>query len=73
MKTVRLRVKDTEKLFLDPEFGSSLKLVVLVRDPRGVMNSRSSLTWCTNKVCSDPRNMCNNLESDILAAKKLSL
>ena len=38
MKTVRLRVSDTEQLLLDPEL--NLKVVVLVRDPRGVYASR---------------------------------
>ena len=38
MKTVRLRVIETEKLLMDPEL--NLKVVVLVRDPRGVYASR---------------------------------
>ena len=71
IKTVRLRVKETEKLLLDPEIGNALKVILLVRDPRGVMNSRASDSWCKGKICSDLETVCNHLEEDILAATYL--
>ena len=45
IKTVRLRVSVVEDLLRDPDIGSNLKVVMLVRDPRGLMNSRATLTW----------------------------
>ena len=71
IKTVRLRVQETEKLLLDPQLGKTLKVVVLVRDPRGVMNSRSSMDWCKLQTCSDPFTVCKDLQSDVLAAFQL--
>jgi len=71
IKTVRLRVQETEKLLLDPQLGKTLKIVVLVRDPRGVMNSRSSMDWCKLRTCSDPLTVCKDLQSDVLAAFEL--
>merc|ERR1712080_692838 len=47
IKTVRLRVAKVEPLLKDPAM--DLKVVMLVRDPRGVYNSRGSgpvTTWC---------------------------
>ena len=71
IKTVRLPVNETRELFLDPQLKQSLKIIVLIRDPRGVMHSRSSMEWCTRKDCKDPFTVCKNLESDILAAYQL--
>ena len=71
IKTVRLPVNETRKLFLDPKLKNSLKIIVLIRDPRGVIHSRSSMEWCTRKDCNDPFTVCKNLESDILAAYQL--
>ena len=71
IKTVRMRVAETEKLLTDPELKETLKVVVLVRDPRGVMNSRSSMDWCKHKTCSDPYTVCKDMTADILAALEL--
>ena len=71
VKTVRLRVEQINRLLLDPELGEKLKVVVLVRDPRGVMNSRLSMEWCKDRLCSDPITVCKNLQSDVLAAIRL--
>jgi hypothetical protein len=45
IKTVRLRVPFIEDLIRDPEIGSNMKIVMLTRDPRGVMTSRSAMNW----------------------------
>ena len=71
VKTVRLRVKAAEKLLNDPELGQTLKIVILVRDPRGVMNSRATMDWCKWPQCNDPRTVCQNLEEDVLAAYEI--
>ena len=71
IKTVRLRVEATEKLLNDPVVGKTLKIVVLVRDPRGVMNSRAGMDWCKLSHCIDPATVCRDLQSDILAAYKI--
>jgi len=39
---VSIRLKD---LLHDPEIGGNLKIVILVRDPRGVMLSRAGVPW----------------------------
>lgn len=72
IKTVRMRVAETERLLLDGEIKQTLKIVVLVRDPRGVMNSRLSLGWCKKQhSCINSYTVCNNLNDDILAALRL--
>ena len=70
VKTVRLRVRDTEQLVADPDL--ALKMVVLVRDPRGVYASRGTgpiANWCKNDDCADPVVGCRNLVDDVAAAR----
>ena len=43
IKTVRLRLDDVKEFLQD----RTLKIIVLHRDPRGVMNSRGSKKWCS--------------------------
>ena len=43
IKTVRIRLTDVEELLED----SKIRVVVLHRDPRGVMNSRMQKKWCS--------------------------
>lgn len=42
--------------------------VFLVRDPRGVMNSRDSMDWCAKTSCNDPKVLCDNMHDDFLEA-----
>ena len=52
----------------------NLKVVLLVRDPRGVFNSRSSefvSAWCTGEDCASPRKTCQDLSDDLQMAKSL--
>ena len=74
IKTVRFRMEDSEKLLLDPDIGKSLKIILLVRDPRAVMKSRSAQakSWCNFAECSDPDILCNNLQNDVSAAFRLA-
>jgi len=72
VKTVRLRVRKVEKLIQDPAM--DLKVIVLVRDPRGVYNSRSSgpvKSWCKNDLCANPVTGCQDLNDDIQSAFNL--
>jgi len=72
IKTVRLRVRKVEKLLSDPAM--ALKVLVLVRDPRGVYNSRNTgpvKNWCKNDLCANPVTGCQDLNNDIQAAFSL--
>jgi len=69
IKTVRLRVRFVEPLLTDPDL--ALKIIVLVRDPRGVMRSRSHMNWCDRPTCANSTRVCNDLDSDVASALKL--
>ena len=69
IKTVRLRVQSVEELLQDSAM--DLKVIFLVRDPRGVYNSRSSgavSSWCSKDQCANPEVGCQDLNNDIQAA-----
>ena len=73
IKTVRLRVAKVEPLLQDPAL--DLKVILLVRDPRGVYNSRGSgpvTTWCSKDICADPAVGCQDLAEDLKAAEDLA-
>ena len=66
IKTVRLRVAETRKMLEDTDL--NLKILVLVRDPRGVFASRrekSIQEWCKNDNCAKPETSCHNLLLDL--------
>lgn len=71
VKTVRLRLNLTQ-LFLNDE-RMNVKVVFLVRDPRGTMSSRySSVSWCNdNPDCSSPEVLCSDLQGDLKVATAL--
>ena len=71
VKTVRMRVATTETYLKDEEM-PNFKLIVLFRDPRGTMNSRASMEWCTNAHCSNTTVVCDHMTSDVRAAYDLS-
>jgi len=46
-------------------------VILLVRDPRGTIQSRQHRTWCPgNPDCDDPRLLCQDLEDDFETAEK---
>ena len=48
------------------------KILLLVRDPRGVIASRwgDVSSWCLGKPdCDDPRRLCSDMEADYYTAK----
>ncbi|CAB0030890.1 unnamed protein product [Trichogramma brassicae] len=45
------------------------KVVLLIRDPRGVLQSRKHREWCPNEPdCFDPTTLCSDMVSDYNAA-----
>ena len=71
MKTVRLRLNLTEELLESPDL--NVKVLLLVRDPRGTLESRRHRSWCPGHPdYEDPARLCQDLESDYQAYKALS-
>ena len=75
MKTILLPVEETEVLLNDAELSKTLKVIVLFRDPRGIMQSLTKMAemrgedWA--KAANSPDTLCQKIESDALAAFKL--
>ena len=75
MKTILLPVEETEALLNDSELSKTLKVIVLFRDPRGIMQSLTKMAemrgedWA--KAANSPLTLCQKIESDALAAFKL--
>ena len=70
MKTVRLRLHLTETVVQDQSLDVSV--VLLVRDPRAVLESRKrnkEIFNCTE--CNDPKVLCSDMLADFMAAKNL--
>ncbi|XP_054165176.1 carbohydrate sulfotransferase 1-like [Oppia nitens] len=66
IKTIRFGVEDY--LQLKQKSKTPVKLVFLVRDPRGVMSSRYRMQWCLNSPnCTDVDVLCQRMRSDISA------
>ena len=71
MKVVRLDVKQIKDLIEDSDL--NLKVIHLIRDPRGVMMSRKIQKWCIKvKNCTDSKTLCEKLEKDLDASKILT-
>ncbi|KAK7580745.1 hypothetical protein V9T40_001374 [Parthenolecanium corni] len=67
MKVVRMRLSLFEELLEDKRL--NVKIVYLVRDPRGTLQSRTHREWCPeNSDCYDPLRLCSDLISDYSAA-----
>ncbi|KAF7994922.1 hypothetical protein HCN44_004394 [Aphidius gifuensis] len=67
MKLVRLRLKVAEFLLKQKKLG--VRMVLLVRDPRGLLQSRKHRDWCPKSPdCSEPARVCADLVSDYEAA-----
>jgi len=71
IKTVRLRLNLTKSLVEDPSL--NVRVLLLVRDPRGTIQSRKHRDWCPgNPDCEDPARLCDDLVSDYNSLKILS-
>lgn len=70
MKTVRLRLRVAEELLAETSLGA--RLALLVRDPRGILQSRKHRSWCPGRSdCSDPAVVCADMVSDFSVATRL--
>ncbi|KAK9511459.1 hypothetical protein O3M35_000111 [Rhynocoris fuscipes] len=70
MKLVRLRLHLIEELLEDPKLG--IRVLLVVRDPRGIMQSRKHRDWCPGQPdCWDPTLLCADLTADYSAAIRL--
>ncbi|XP_055923815.1 carbohydrate sulfotransferase 5 [Eupeodes corollae] len=70
MKVVRLRLALAEQLLEDKSL--NVRLLLLVRDPRGTMQSRKHRLWCPgNPDCDEASNLCNDLIDDYKSAEVL--
>ena len=52
----------------------NLKLILLVRDPRGIMKSREKCDWCENSNfdCMNVSKLCQDLNDDYKTALALA-
>ncbi|XP_068214375.1 uncharacterized protein [Palaemon carinicauda] len=66
MKTVRMGLSPVVELLQDPSL--DLRVIHLVRDPRGSLHSRMQLSWCKSMACSDPETVCSDLLTDLKLA-----
>ncbi|CAH0600657.1 unnamed protein product [Chrysodeixis includens] len=70
MKVLRVRLRLIQDLLDDKEL--NLKVLLLIRDPRGVMESRHHRSWCQPAPdCWDPSLVCADMISDYVAAGRL--
>jgi len=68
VKTVRLGTESLPELLMDlPD----LRVLHLVRDPRGSFASRRKLAWCNFADCNDTATVCNHLQRDLRMAQLL--
>ena len=70
-KVVRLRLMPVKKLLDDPHL-AKMKVIYLIRDPRGTLSSRAKSWGCTNRDCIDAGQLCRDLSDDINAFDILS-
>lgn len=70
MKVVRLRLRLIEEILEDKEL--NVKVILLIRDPRGVMQSRQHRDFCQPAPdCWRPELLCADMISDYVAAARL--
>ncbi|XP_026725854.1 carbohydrate sulfotransferase 3 [Trichoplusia ni] len=70
MKVLRVRLRLIQSLLDDKEL--NLKVLLLIRDPRGVMESRRHRSWCPpSPDCWNPSLVCADMISDYVAAGRL--
>ncbi|KAK9710259.1 Sulfotransferase domain [Popillia japonica] len=70
MKVVRLRLNLAEELLKDESL--NVKVLLLIRDPRGTLQSRKHREWCPGLPdCDQPDLLCTDMVSDYSAAADL--
>ncbi|KAK8765389.1 hypothetical protein V5799_031997 [Amblyomma americanum] len=73
IKVTRLSVSDVlQRLQMNASLTNNLKVLHLVRDPRGMLSSRSSMSWCRkSKTCLQAKYLCHEIEEDLDAFEQL--
>ncbi|CAG5042121.1 unnamed protein product [Parnassius apollo] len=70
MKVVRVRLRLVQEILQDKEL--NVKVILLIRDPRGVMQSRQHRNFCQPAPdCWKPELLCADMISDYVAAGRL--
>lgn len=70
MKLVRLRFRLLRPVLMDESLNA--RIIYLVRDPRGVINSRiDTVKWCKTADCIDPNYLCKDMDEDLKAAYEM--
>ncbi|XP_013144681.1 PREDICTED: carbohydrate sulfotransferase 4-like [Papilio polytes] len=70
MKVVRVRLRLVQEILQDKEL--NVKVILLIRDPRGVMQSRQHRNFCQPAPdCWQPELLCADMISDYVAAGRL--
>lgn len=68
VKTIRLKLREASEMFLTHP-NLNLKIIYLMRDPRGSVNSRMKFPvsqWCKkDPMCSNPKHYCDALAEDL--------
>lgn len=55
-------------------FRLDVRVLLLVRDPRGTLQSRKHRSWCPGQPdCDQPRLLCSDMVDDYAAAVKFSV
>lgn len=67
MKVTRLHMSQVRDwLVNNPDIAGSVKVLHLVRDPRGILASRRLLDWCNeSKSCAHQDTLCSELRADL--------
>uniref|UniRef100_A0A0K8R4A2 Putative secreted protein n=1 Tax=Ixodes ricinus TaxID=34613 RepID=A0A0K8R4A2_IXORI len=67
MKVTLLRLRDVRELIRNyDDLGRSIKVIHLVRDPRGIWASRLREAWCTYAMgCKNIQTLCQEMRDDI--------
>lgn len=72
MKLARLKMRQVETLMENKINDLNVKVVYLVRDPRGTMSSRKKLTWCVEEHnCTSIETLCSEMREDLSIFKLL--
>ncbi|KAJ0181057.1 hypothetical protein K1T71_003142 [Dendrolimus kikuchii] len=72
MKLVRYRLRLVQNILEDHQL--NIRVVLLIRDPRGVLQSRRHLDFCQKAPdCREPERLCADMVNDYVAAKQLML
>lgn len=74
MKVVRVRLQLAEQWLRAAELGGRVRLVLLVRDPRGVLQSRKHRDWCPGRPdCDRAERLCADMVEDARAVRALQM